>query len=73
MARPSTERFVRTLEISAAAYKEIEDKLIDAGFSFLVFPPARGLNLEGILIVPEKWEMVEAGGCAPPIFAKVKR
>ena len=70
MAKPSTERFERILEISADAYKEIEDKLIEAGFSFLVFPPKHGLNLEGILIVPEKWEMIETGGCAPPIFVR---
>ena len=54
VTRPSTERFERLIEISAAAYKEIADQLIASGYEFLVFPPQRGLKLDGFILVERK-------------------
>ncbi len=45
----------RILELSEAAYKEIEDKLLAAGYDFLVMPAKwHGLKMDGFVIMRQR-------------------
>ncbi len=45
----------RIIELSEAAYKEIEDKLLSAGYDWLVLPAKwHGLKMDGFVITCAK-------------------
>ena len=61
------------LEVSQETYNEIANLLLEAGHGHRF---ASGLSwpiiLDGLEIQPA-FEAIEAGGCAPPIYASKKR
>ncbi len=40
----------RVIELSEAAYTEIEAKLVEGGFDWLVFPPRDSILMDGFII-----------------------
>ena len=51
---------VRILDLSAAAYDEIRNKLIDAGYDYLVWPPTGRISLRDFIITCEELEKIDA-------------